>query len=632
MSLVINNNLMAMNAARNLDHHYGDLATSTRRLSSGLRIDTAADDAAGLAIRELMRADIAAMNQGVRNANDGISAIQTADGALEVIDNKLIRMKELAEQAATGTYTSDQRKIIDQEYQQMKSEINRIANATEFNQVKLLDGNLGEDEGNPMKLHFGPRNNDGEDFYYVNMGDATARGIGLEDSFLRLAAEERMENLAGKESELHNIYTKLSDGEPENPEEVMDDVIEARDSMEGLFQDIVEAKKRIEENDEEEWTDEEQDFMDHVESAKESLDAAIEEYEGDDPSWTGDGSIRDHISEALNHNYDRTVDLDDDDFVSGGIYTLQIGDETVTAQSDGTASGTASAFLDEINGLDGYSGVADNGTITITQGAGTDEIQISAEGMLAFESGSTEITDAFGPDEDYESGGEGRLTIKAGDEEHTFSGAVEAGSGSGDMHEFLENVLAGQTESGLGDDNLKFSLEWTGDDEFIIKAEDEDGDPVEITEASYELFSSGDDPDSDDPAFSNSDILGLGQPATNAEISDDLYTLGQNLDKNINETAPTMFAQQALEDIDAAIEKKDRIRADLGAFQNRLESTISNLQIQAENLQAAESRISDADVAYEMTQFMRNQVLSQGATAMLAQANTLPQMAMQLMG
>ena len=96
MSLVINHNMMAMNANRNLSNNYSRLATSVQRLSSGLRINGAGDDAAGLAIRELMRADIATYNQGVRNANDAISMIQTADGALGVIDEKLILMKELA--------------------------------------------------------------------------------------------------------------------------------------------------------------------------------------------------------------------------------------------------------------------------------------------------------------------------------------------------------------------------------------------------------------------------------------------------------------------------------------------------------------------------------------------------------
>ena len=98
--MYINSNSMATNVTNNLTSHYNDLKTSTSRLSSGLRVNSAADDAAGLAIRELMRTDIAALQQGVRNANDAISLIQTADGALAVIDEKLTRMKELAEQAA----------------------------------------------------------------------------------------------------------------------------------------------------------------------------------------------------------------------------------------------------------------------------------------------------------------------------------------------------------------------------------------------------------------------------------------------------------------------------------------------------------------------------------------------------
>ena len=142
MSLVINHNLMAMSAARYLGESYGALETSTRRLSSGLRITQASDDAAGLAVRELMRADVSSLQQGIRNANDAISLIQTADGALGVIDEKLIRMKELAMQAATGTYNSDQRLIIDSEFQAMASEITRIANSTDFNGIYLLNGNL----------------------------------------------------------------------------------------------------------------------------------------------------------------------------------------------------------------------------------------------------------------------------------------------------------------------------------------------------------------------------------------------------------------------------------------------------------------------------------------------------------
>lgn len=186
MSLVINHNLMAMNVSRNLNASYGRLSDSTRKLSSGLRVDQAADDAAGLAIRELMRAEVAGMQQGVRNANDAISLIQTADGALQVIDEKLVRMKELAEQSATGTYDSTQRMLIESEYQQMASEITRIANATDFNGIKLLDGTLsGDHDGSQLvstgklKVHFGTGNDSAEDYYYITVGTSTASALGL---------------------------------------------------------------------------------------------------------------------------------------------------------------------------------------------------------------------------------------------------------------------------------------------------------------------------------------------------------------------------------------------------------------------------------------------------------------------
>ena len=189
MSLVVNHNLVALNASRNLGTAYDALAKSTERLSSGLRINSSADDAAGMAVRELMRADISTLNQGVRNANDAISLLQTADGALGVIDEKLIRMKELAEQAATGTYNSSQRLMIDSEYQAMASEITRIANATDFNGIYLLNGNLSGDPANfngstanssgPLKIHFGTGNDQAEDYYYVSIGGCTASAFGL---------------------------------------------------------------------------------------------------------------------------------------------------------------------------------------------------------------------------------------------------------------------------------------------------------------------------------------------------------------------------------------------------------------------------------------------------------------------
>lgn len=187
MALSIRSNELASISAYYLGQAYDNLEVSTRRLSSGLRINGAGDDPAGLAVREMMRAEIASLNQGVRNANDAISLLQTADGALSVIDEKLIRMKELSTQSSTGTYTSDQRLILDSEYQAMASEITRIATATDFNGLYLLNGNLSGSTHNgagltstgKMKVHFGSKNNSDADYYYIQISLSTASAFGV---------------------------------------------------------------------------------------------------------------------------------------------------------------------------------------------------------------------------------------------------------------------------------------------------------------------------------------------------------------------------------------------------------------------------------------------------------------------
>jgi len=144
--LAIKNNIMAANAARHLGQSYD--------ASSGLRINSAKDDAAGLAVRELMRADIAVLQQGSRNAQDGISMLQTMEGAMATIDDALVRMQQLAEQAATGSYSSAQRYIMDQEFDEMRQEIDRIAGATKFNNIAMLDNS------STVSIHFGELTSD----------------------------------------------------------------------------------------------------------------------------------------------------------------------------------------------------------------------------------------------------------------------------------------------------------------------------------------------------------------------------------------------------------------------------------------------------------------------------------------
>jgi flagellin len=138
--LAIKNNLMAQTASRHLGKSYEHLSTSVERLSSGLRINSAKDDAAGLAVRELIRADVASLQQGSRNAADGVSMLQAAEGALGEIDSILVRMRELAEQASTGTYSSTQKGIMQNEYDELTLEVTRIAETTDFNDINLLQG------------------------------------------------------------------------------------------------------------------------------------------------------------------------------------------------------------------------------------------------------------------------------------------------------------------------------------------------------------------------------------------------------------------------------------------------------------------------------------------------------------
>ena len=457
MSLVVNHNMMAAHSSRILNSHYRKLSDSTRKLSSGLRVETAADDAAGLAIRELMRAEISTLNQGVRNANDAISLIQTADGAMQVIDEKLIRMKELAEQAATGTYDSTQRLIIESEYQQMASEITRIANATDFNNIKLLDGNLsssqhdgsGLNSTGKLKVHFGTGNDSAEDYYYIQIDDCRAAALGL-------GSASTVEDAAA------NIGNRI------------------RGAYEEKFRPMLEAGNITAD-----------DY------------AALMEEAG-----------------KLASNLQKVIHPTDDDIVDR-LY----GETFANSQENYKIPELVPADVATFNAL----------TYDDRQKLGY----------------------AFA---------------------RTYLRNIEADAtvynGVGDFEDLLDGPI-GNNAAPL----------------------------VEITEAMRQSVISG--------------AAAWGLSRYNYD--------GMNIATQEN-------AQIALDAIDQAIEIKDNIRANLGAMQNRLENTITNLEIQAENLQAAESQISDVDVATEMTNFTRNQILTQSTVSMLGQANSLPQMALQLIG
>ena len=179
MALTINTNIASLNAQRRLSSSTGSLRQSFERLSSGLRIVRAKDDAAGLAIADTLRADQRIASVAIRNANDGVSLISIADGALNEIGNVLQRLGELAEQSANGTLSSSQRSALDQEFASLGSEITRISNTTTFNGLQLLSGSqsvslqVGFDSGTNSQISFKGINGTLESLGLAKAGTAT---------------------------------------------------------------------------------------------------------------------------------------------------------------------------------------------------------------------------------------------------------------------------------------------------------------------------------------------------------------------------------------------------------------------------------------------------------------------------
>ena len=504
MTASIRNNLLAVNASLHLKAHYNELATSVRRLSTGLRVERAADDAAGLAIRELMRADVATLHQGARNVNDAISLIQTADGALGVIDEKLIRMKELAEQAATGTYDSTQRLMIDSEFQQMASEIERIARATDFNGIHLLDGSLsGPHDGSQLeatgalKIHFGTSNDSAEDYYYIEIGDATLKGLGLMDGGENAGNNQGAGNVGGGGGGAgYGGVPALNDKVQQNVQ---------------------------------------QSFPSGI------ISFAII------PAGTTNLSIQ------IN---DRQQNDDIQIFTRDGRHLAGTGLNSWYVQQPGST-----AFINENNGF--------------LTGASYDKTYLNGSGNdLPFIDSSTLHNFSYnGMNFGYTGNGNPMMTPDI--DRHIENLTID------NITEDLIIIFAGSGE-------VSVTANWTT---MPAPGTQPGGDPTQPV----------------DPALPN------------AEGGTLISIKTQEL------------AQKAIVRLNDAIVRKDQIRAHLGAVQNRLENTVTNLNIQAENLQNAESRISDVDVATEMTAFVRNQVLTQSASSMLAQANAFPHMLLQLL-
>ncbi len=173
MPLVVNTNVSSLNAQRYLTQNTNNLSKSLEKLASGFRINRAADDAAGLQLSENLRAQIRGSKKALDNVQDGINVLNIADGALAQITENLQRMRELAVQAANDTYDSNQRTAMQDEAEQLAEDIDRIANATQFNGVNLLDGSRNGGAGNQFIIHLGPNDSSTNDQLDLTFGGAT---------------------------------------------------------------------------------------------------------------------------------------------------------------------------------------------------------------------------------------------------------------------------------------------------------------------------------------------------------------------------------------------------------------------------------------------------------------------------
>ncbi|WP_280152149.1 flagellin [Piscinibacter sp. XHJ-5] len=484
MAMSINTNISSLTAQRSSGKVQDALSTAMARLSSGLRINSAKDDAAGLAITERFSTQIRGLNQAARNANDAISLSQTAEGALAEVSNNLQRIRELAVQSANATNSASDRAGLQQEVSQLIAEVDRVATQTEFNGLKLLDGSFTS-----KAFQVGANANQTIDISAIASARTTAMGQGYGST------------IAGTTLTAATGITAAGQFTIQLGTTTAVDVFTA------------------------------------------SGGAAI----------AGDAKS---LANAIN---------------ASGISGL-----TATAAATSSAAGT---YTD--------TGAVTAGTATLTlNGIG---ISLNVTGV-----GATDVAN----------------TLAAINQNSAATGVSAVANGGGGL-----TLTAA--------DGRNITMAYANGTATVATADDMGLTGVAATTyGSYSLSYNG----SSTVTVAGSaaaGVKGVANAATNAQATG---TAVKNVD-----ISTVAGANAAIRSMDNALDTVNSQRAALGAYQNRFSSTISSLQTTSENLSASRSRIQDADFAAETAALSRAQVLQQAATAMVAQANQLPQQVLQLL-
>lgn len=537
MAMIVQHNMTAANTNRQLGIAANALSKSTEKLSSGYRINRAADDAAGLAISEKMRSQIRGLNKASSNAQDGISMIQTAEGALQESHSILQRMRELTIQAANGTETDDDRGNIQDEISQLQSELDRISTDTEFNTMKLLDGSLN---GGGSSTAAGPKFGV---YDTALQGFVTSDVAGVKISTTVLAEEDgesAIWDATGTTLTL-NLHANTTYTQAE---------------LSNLIKD---AKQ--------------EDSSATQSPANVTLSLNNGTYTAA-AATTGTATVAGTKAEA---DFDITT--------TAGQY-VGVTQMTITANKYGAdnnisieikfdkAVGEEEFKLETVATYTTTGALDDAGQYTLSLATGVEYTEKDIEKLLA-QAGFSATVEFTGPNPD-----EANTLFVTDNTVSVATVALAGGTGLGD------------TDAYLGQKNYDVS---SGGDGVTLQVGANYGQTI-----SFGIGDMG--------------STALGVDGTKVDVS------------------TQKGAQNSIDAIDEAIGTVSKQRSLLGAVQNRLEHTISNLDNTAENLQSAESSIRDVDMADEMVNYSKNNIIQQAAQSMLAQANQSNQGVLSLLG
>lgn len=557
--MVVQHNLNAINANNKMNINVSGTKKATEKLSSGYQINRAGDNAAGLAISEKMRSQIRGLSQATKNANDGISLIQTAEGGLNETHSILQRMRELAVQSANGTYQDDtDREAIQLEVDALKSEIDRIASSTEYNGMKLLDGSLGGTTTGTTD--FGAR-------YGVLISANTV---------VDGASNKLKENLSLEGATLTSSVNGVT--------------VTLADTASGVGGENAQ------------W-----------DAAGTTLTINLKAGQSYSQS-----QINDLIKNATMAKADaagtpqESTPADVELKLKSGVFTFQKAETFKT--SAGVRATSADTDLVEylINGTDQNDGYAD--TIKFTSnnyGEDTRKLKIATDVAAGKEWVATTTANNEG------------TGIKDGEFTLHLATGVEY------TEEDIQNLLK---QAGLDYTvTLTDSKTPDGDKSFYAQKVVAEADATAI-EIGKTTVGAG---------LGSDKLTGTGKGLTFQiganGVEDQRVTLsvGDMSSTSIGvggaDVSTQDAANKAIDMVDAAVKTVSMQRAGLGALQNRLEYTVNNLTTTNENLTAAESQIRDTDMATEMINYTKNNILQQASQAMLAQANQQPQAILQLL-